>query len=588
MKAKSGDKMEKPKDRKGSLIRLGKYLLRYRAGFILAFVMNLGGNLLALAGPYLSGKAVDAIRPGNVDFGTVFYFAGWMVVCYVCSAILSLFLQYWMITLSRKVVYQMRQDVFSHLLTLPAGYFDTRQTGDILSRISYDIDTINTSLSEDVIQLMTTVITVTGSFIMMVLVSRELVLVFCVTVPPSLCITRFIVGKTRPLFKKRSRAMGALNGYGEEQVTGQKTLKAYHQEENRQRIFEQVNHEAVDAYYRAEYYSSITGPLVNFVNNLSLTLISVLGAILFLMGKMSAGRISSFVLYSRKFSGPINEAANILSELQSALAAAERVFAVLDEEPEEADRPGAKELVQTKGDVSLSHVAFGYEPGKPIFRDLSLHARPGSLVAIVGPTGAGKTTLINLLMRFYDVDSGQVRVDGRRVEDWTRSSLRKSYAMVLQDTWLFTGTVYENLAYGSTGVSREKVEEAARAAGIHSFISRLPDGYDTVLSEEGSNISKGQKQLLTIARAMLLDAGMLILDEATSNVDTRTERRIQAAMTRLMEGKTCFVIAHRLSTIRNADWILVMDHGQVVEEGTHDSLMEKGQFYRKLYDAQFL
>ncbi len=588
MKAKSGDKMEKPKDRKGSLIRLGKYLLRYRAGFILAFVMNLGGNLLALAGPYLSGKAVDAIRPGNVDFGTVFYFAGWMVVCYVCSAILSLFLQYWMITLSRKVVYQMRQDVFSHLLTLPAGYFDTRQTGDILSRISYDIDTINTSLSEDVIQLMTTVITVTGSFIMMVLVSRELVLVFCVTVPLSLCITRFIVGKTRPLFKKRSRAMGALNGYGEEQVTGQKTLKAYHQEENRQRIFEQVNHEAVDAYYRAEYYSSITGPLVNFVNNLSLTLISVLGAILFLMGKMSAGRISSFVLYSRKFSGPINEAANILSELQSALAAAERVFAVLDEEPEEADRPGAKELVQTKGDVSLSHVAFGYEPGKPIFRDLSLHARPGSLVAIVGPTGAGKTTLINLLMRFYDVDSGQVRVDGRRVEDWTRSSLRKSYAMVLQDTWLFTGTVYENLAYGSTGVSREKVEEAARAAGIHSFISRLPDGYDTVLSEEGSNISKGQKQLLTIARAMLLDAGMLILDEATSNVDTRTERRIQAAMTRLMEGKTCFVIAHRLSTIRNADWILVMDHGQVVEEGTHDSLMEKGQFYRKLYDAQFL
>mgnify|MGYP003269284028 FL=1 len=588
MKAKSGDKMEKPKDRKGSLIRLGKYLLRYRAGFILAFVMNLGGNLLALAGPYLSGKAVDAIRPGNVDFGTVFYFAGWMVVCYVCSAILSLFLQYWMITLSRKVVYQMRQDVFSHLLTLPAGYFDTRQTGDILSRISYDIDTINTSLSEDVIQLMTTVITVTGSFIMMVLVSRELVLVFCVTVPLSLCITRFIVGKTRPLFKKRSRAMGALNGYGEEQVTGQKTLKAYHQEENRQRIFEQVNHEAVDAYYRAEYYSSITGPLVNFVNNLSLTLISVLGAILFLMGKMSAGRISSFVLYSRKFSGPINEAANILSELQSALAAAERVFAVLDEEPEEADRPGARELVQTKGDVSLSHVAFGYEPGKPIFRDLSLHARPGSLVAIVGPTGAGKTTLINLLMRFYDVDSGQVRVDGRRVEDWTRSSLRKSYAMVLQDTWLFTGTVYENLAYGSTGVSREKVEEAARAAGIHSFISRLPDGYDTVLSEEGSNISKGQKQLLTIARAMLLDAGMLILDEATSNVDTRTERRIQAAMTRLMEGKTCFVIAHRLSTIRNADWILVMDHGQVVEEGTHDSLMEKGQFYRKLYDAQFL
>ena len=584
---KPGDKLEKPKDRKGSLVRLGRYLFRYRLSFFCAFVMNLGGNLLALAGPYLAGKAVDAIHPGAVDFQQVFFYAGWMAVCYVCSAVLSLALQFLMLSISRRVVYQMRRDVFNHLLTLPAGYFDTRQTGDILSRISYDIDTINTSLSSDVIQLMTTAVTVVGSFVMMILVSKELVLVFCITVPLSLCITRFIVGKTRPLFKRRSRAMGALNGYGEEQVTGQKTLKAYHQEENRQQMFDQVNHEAVDAYYRSEYYSSITGPLVNFVNNLSLTLISVLGAVLFLFGRMSAGRISSFVLYSRKFSGPINEAANILSELQSALAAAERVFAVLDEAPEKADKPGALELKNTKGEVELSHVAFGYEPGKLIFKDLSLHAKPGSLVAIVGPTGAGKTTLINLLMRFYDANSGKVMVDGRPVEDWTRESLRKAYAMVLQDTWLFTGTVYENLSYGREGVSREQVEAAARAAGIHSFISRLPQGYDTVLNEEGSNVSKGQKQLLTIARAMLLDTGMLILDEATSNVDTRTERRIQAAMTKLMEGKTCFVIAHRLSTIRNADWILVMNHGEVIEQGTHDSLMAKGSFYRRLYEAQF-
>lgn len=584
---KPGDKLEKPKDRKGSLVRLGRYLFRYRLSFFCAFVMNLGGNLLALAGPYLAGKAVDAIHPGAVDFQQVFFYAGWMAVCYVCSAVLSLALQFLMLSISRRVVYQMRRDVFNHLLTLPAGYFDTRQTGDILSRISYDIDTINTSLSSDVIQLMTTAVTVVGSFVMMILVSKELVLVFCITVPLSLCITRFIVGKTRPLFKRRSRAMGALNGYGEEQVTGQKTLKAYHQEENRQQMFDQVNHEAVDAYYRSEYYSSITGPLVNFVNNLSLTLISVLGAVLFLFGRMSAGRISSFVLYSRKFSGPINEAANILSELQSALAAAERVFAVLDEAPEKADKPGALELKNTKGEVELSHVAFGYEPGKLIFKDLSLHAKPGSLVAIVGPTGAGKTTLINLLMRFYDANSGKVMVDRRPVEDWTRESLRKAYAMVLQDTWLFTGTVYENLSYGREGVSREQVEAAARAAGIHSFISRLPQGYDTVLNEEGSNVSKGQKQLLTIARAMLLDAGMLILDEATSNVDTRTERRIQAAMTKLMEGKTCFVIAHRLSTIRNADWILVMNHGEVIEQGTHDSLMAKGSFYRRLYEAQF-
>ncbi len=584
-----GDKLEKPKDRKGTLLRLGQYLLQHRLSLLLAMGMNLLGNLLTLAGPMLSGRAVDAIQPGTgrVDFPKVFYYAGWMAACYLVSAVLTYLLQVMMITISRKVVYQMRQEVFSHLLSLPAGYFDTRQTGDILSRISYDIDTINTSLSNDVIQLMTTVITVSGSFFMMLLVSRHLVLVFVVTVPLSMGITRFIVGRTRPLFRQRSAALGKLNGYTEEQVTGQKTLKAYHQEASRQQEFDRFNHDAVEKFYRSEYYSSCIGPLVNFVNNLSLTLISVFGALLFLHNRMSVGQISSFVLYSRKFSGPINETANILSELQSALAAAERVFAILDEEPEKADEAGASELKKAEGQVEFKQVTFGYEPGKAILHDLSLKAEPGSLVAIVGPTGAGKTTLINLLMRFYDADSGSILTDGRRVERWTRDSLRKSYAMVLQDTWLFTGTVYENLAYGRTGVSREQVEEAAKAARIHSFIEKLPDGYDTILNEEGANVSKGQKQLLTIARAMLLDARMLILDEATSNVDTKTERQIQAAMRRLMEGKTCFIIAHRLSTIQNADQILVMDHGEVVEQGTHKDLLKQKGYYEKLYMAQY-
>ncbi|MDO5349945.1 MAG: ABC transporter ATP-binding protein [Lachnospiraceae bacterium] len=586
---KPGDKMEKPKDRKGTLLRLGQYLLQHQFSLLLALGMNLAGNLLALAGPMLSGRAVDAIGAGagQVNFPKVFYFAGWMAACYLCSALLTYMLQVLMLTISRRVVYQMRKDVFSRLLSLPAGYFDTRQTGDILSRISYDIDTINTSLSDDVIQLMTTIITVSGSFIMMILVSRSLVLVFFVTVPLSLCITRFIVKKTRPLFRKRSQALGKLNGYAEEQVTGQKTLKAYHQEANRQKEFDAFNRDAVEQFYRSEYYSSCTGPLVNFVNNLSLTMISVFGALLFLHNRMTVGQISSFVLYSRKFSGPINEAANILSELQSALAAAERVFAILDEEPEKADEPGAAELKKANGQVELRHVTFGYEPGTPILHDLSLKAEPGSLVAIVGPTGAGKTTLINLLMRFYDADSGCVAVDGKPVEHWTRSSLRKAYAMVLQDTWLFTGTVYENLAYGRANVSREQVEEAAKAAKIHSFIEKLPQGYDTILSEEGANISKGQKQLLTIARAMLLDARMLILDEATSNVDTRTERQIQAAMRKLMEAKTCFVIAHRLSTIQTADHILVMNHGEVVEQGNHEELMSQNSFYKQMYQAQY-
>lgn len=583
------DNQEKPKDRKKTLLRLGTYLMRYRLAFLAAVFMNLAGNLLALTGPLLSGNAVDAIGPasGTVDFERVFYFAKWMAVCYICSALFTYLLQVMMLNLSKKVVYQMRKDVFSHLLRLPAGYFDTRQTGDILSRISYDIDTINMSLSNDVIQLMTTMVTVAGSFGMMILVSRQLVVLFLFTVPLSFCVTRFIVSKTRPLFRKRSEALGKLNGYAEEQVTGQKTLKAYHQEKNRQKEFDKFNQDAVDKYYRSEYYSSCTGPLVNFVNNLSLTLISVTGAFLFMMGRMSIGQISSFVLYSRKFSGPINEAANILGELQSALAAAERIFAIMDEEPEKEDGRGALELKDARGAVELWNVTFGYEPGKEIIRGLSLKAKPGSLVAIVGPTGAGKTTLINLLMRFYDVDSGQILVDTRRNEDWTRDSLRRAYAMVLQDTWLFTGTVYENLSYGNPAITRQMAEEAAKAAKIHTFIQRLPDGYDTVLNEEGTNLSKGQKQLLTITRAMLLDAAMLILDEATSNVDTRTERRIQKAMGKLMEGKTCFVIAHRLSTIRNADLILVVNHGEVVEQGTHSQLMEKGGFYRQMYEAQF-
>ncbi len=587
--AEGQKRYEKPKNRKGTILRLGTYLMQYRYWVLLALALTIGSNLLALVGPMLSGYAIDAIEPGvgKVDFPRVFYYVEMMVVFYLFSSVLSYILAVLMIHISRKVVYQMREDVFTHLMELPVGYFDTHQTGDIISRISYDIDTVNTSLANDLIQILTTLITVVGAFSMMIAISLRLVLIFTFTVPLSILLTKLITGKTRPLFRLRSHKLGELNGFVEEMISGQKTLKAYHQEERTITKFDGKNEEAVEAYYRAEYYGSVVGPTVNFINNLSLTLVSVFGALLFLSGHMRVGSISSFILYSRKFSGPINEAANIMSELQSALAAAERVFMMIDEPSEIADREGAITLETVKGDVQLKDVSFGYTKEQCIIKHLNLHAAPGKLVAIVGPTGAGKTTLINLLMRFYDVDNGQILVDSHNICDITRASLRRAYAMVLQDTWLFEGTVFENIAYGKQGATIEEVTAAAKAAKIHSYIKRLPQGYDTILTDEGTNISKGQKQLLTIARAMLLEAPMLILDEATSNVDTRTEQQIQQAMRALMEHKTCFVIAHRLSTIQNADEILVVNHGEIVEQGTHLELMRQEGFYYQMYRAQF-
>ena len=580
---------EKPQNRKKVLLRLWSYLYRYKWMVSAALLLTISSNLLALVGPTLSGRAIDAIgvTPGGVNFPVVFTYCGLMIAFYLLSSLLSYILSVLMIRLSQKVVFQMREDVFRRLVELPVRYFDGHRTGDIISRISYDIDTVNASLSNDLLQVATSIITVAGSLIMMLTISPVLVLVFAVTIPISVLFTRYMTRKVRPLFRKRSLKLGELNGFVEEIITGQKTTKAYHQEQTMIGRFDVKNKEAVDAYYNADYFGSMTGPSVNFINNLSLALISMFGAILFLFGKLGLGALSSFVLYSRKFSGPINEIANIISELQSACAAAERVFRLIDEEPEPEDLPGAVSLGHVQGEVEMDHVRFGYRPDKTIIHDLCLRAESGNLVAIVGPTGAGKTTIINLLMRFYDPDAGCIRLDGRPILQVTRKSLRLAYAMVLQDTWLFSGTIFDNIAFGKKNATMEEVVEVAKAAKIHSYISRLPEGYDTVLNEDGLNISQGQKQLLTIARAMLLDAKMLILDEATSNVDTRTEMQIQEAMRNLMRGKTCFVIAHRLSTIQNADTILVVQDGDIVEQGCHRTLMERGGIYAGLYQSQF-
>ena len=565
------------------LSRLWKYLYKFKFLLIAALVMTVTSNLLALAGPSLAGNAVNAIVGiGQVDFQTVFRCCGLMIICYALASLFEWLLSVMLIRLSQKIVFQMRKDVFDHLTTLPVSFFD--------SHISYDIDTVNTSLSSDLVQICSSVITVVGSLIMMVCINPLLVLVFVVTVPISIMFTRYMSKKVRPLFSRRSAKMGELNGYTEESISGHKTIKSYHQEETMNNRFSTRNTESCDAYYQADYASAGMGPSVNFINNLSLALISVFGAMLYLFGgrfALTLGDLSSFVLYSRKFSGPINEIANVISELQSALAAAERVFLLLEEKPEAADAPDAQALTVTNGEVEMEHIRFGYLPGQEIIHDLTLKADGGSLTAIVGPTGAGKTTLTNLLMRFYDPDSGTVCIDRQNIQTVTRSSLRLAYAMVLQETWLFTGTVRENIAYGRPDASQEEIEAAAKAAYIHDFIMALPQGYDTLLTEDGINISQGQKQLLTIARAMLLDAQMLILDEATSNVDTRTEIRIQAAMRQLMKGKACFVIAHRLSTIQNADNILVVRDGDIVEQGTHSQLIEKDGFYARLFYSQF-
>ena len=448
-----------------------------------------------------------------------------IIVFYMLSSVLSYILSVLMIRLTQKVIYQMRSDVLNKLLDLPVRFFDSHQPGEIISRISYDIDTVNASLSNDLLQIFTSLFTVVGSLIMMIYISPALVLVFAVTVPASILLTKYMTGKVRPLFRRRSAKLGELSGFTEEIITGQKTIKVYNQEKTMIRRFDEKNSEAVESYYKAEYYGSMTGPSINFINNLSLALVSMFGALLYLLGRLTLGNLSSFVLYSRKFSGPINETANILSELQSSFAAAERVFRLIDEEPEPKDSEGAEVLENVRGEVRMEDVRFGYTPEKPVIRDLDIKAEEGKLVAIVGQTGAGKTTIINLLMRFYDPDSGTISIDGKNIMKVTRKSLRLSYSMVLQDTWLFHGTIYDNIAYGKKGVSKADVIAAAKAARIHNYIMQLPAGYDTVLSDDGINISQGQKQLLTIARAMLLDSKMLILDEATSNVDTRTEQQ---------------------------------------------------------------
>lgn len=626
------------------LKRMLSYILKHPVLLLLAFLLMLSSNLLSLLGPDLSGDAINLVGAEEVyESGDSLYYlpareedstllpepkeltdspivltlyrnvvgtvssrklaavlavSTLLAAVYIVSGVLAYLLAVVMVHLSQRIVFLLRKQVFDHLTVLPVNYFDTHQTGDIISRISYDVDTLNTSITHDLLQIATSTVTVIGSLVCMIRISPLLLTVFLITVPATIIVARMRTKRVRPLVRERSRKLGELNGYAEEMLSGQKTIKAYNREQVIGERFDRRNTDAVNAYYRADYVATTLAPSVRFVSNLSLALIAALGGIFYMLSVsgqaevgtilwIDLGMITAFILYSKKFSGPINEFANILADLQSACAAAERIFTLLDEKPERLDDKDAVVLTDVRGEIRFQNVRFGYVEGKTILHDLSLDVKPGNLIAIVGPTGAGKTTIINLLMRFYDVNDGEIRIDGRETRRITRESLRKAYTMVLQETWLFHGSIYDNITYGKENATREEVIRAAKAAKVHSFIEALPSGYDTVLSDDGVNISKGQKQLITIARAMLSDSEMLILDEATSNVDSRTEMQIQEALYELMKGRTCFVIAHRLSTIRNADTILVLKDGDVIEQGDHDTLIKQNGFYSSLYHSQF-
>ena len=584
-----GREKQKPKNPRKTLRRLLRYMFRYIFIVFILLICAFTSNIGNLLGPDFAGKAITEASKGagNVDLTRVIHYGLLMLLAYVGSNILSFCVNIGMMRVGRYVARNMRQDVFNKLMELPVSYFDKHFAGDIISRVSYDIDVVCTSLSSDVVQILTSIVTVVGSFTMMCFISAPLVLCMAFTIPASVLFTRYMSKKTRPLYRVRSLAYGEMNGFAEEMFTGQKTILSYAHEDYVCERFEEINRNAAEAYRDADGLGMTMGPTVGLINNIGLSAIGLGGALLYMNGIVGLGQISSFILYSRKFSGPINEISNIVNEIFSALAAAERVFQLLDEVEEVKDKEGAITLNEAKGFVEARDVKFGYLKNKTIINDFSMKADPGETIAIVGHTGAGKTTMINLLMRFYDPQSGCILVDEKDSKLYTMESLRKSYSMVLQDTWVFNGTIYDNIAYGKENATIEEVTEAAKAAHIHNYIMRLPKGYNTVIGEDGGNISKGQKQLITIARAMLYDTSMLILDEATSNVDTATERKVQAAMRNLMVGKTCFIIAHRLSTIRNADNILVMEHGDVVEQGDHESLMERKGVYYKLYASQF-
>nr|WP_241236407.1 ABC transporter ATP-binding protein [Brevibacillus marinus] len=588
----------KAKDFKGTLKRLLGYFKPRQYQLIAVLLMAVFSTLFAVLAPKIMGEAttllfegvlarLNGVEGAAIDFASIGNILVILICLYLFSSFFSFVQQYMMAGVVQKTVYEMRRDVNDKLSRLPLRYFDSRPHGETLSLITNDVDNLSNTLQQSLTHIFTSVVTIIGVIVMMLSISPLLTLICMLTLPLGAVLTARIAKRSQGYFMDQQRSLGELNGHVEEMYAGHQVIKAFGHERKSGETFHEINERLYDAGWRAQFVAGVIMPLMSFIGNIGYVFICVVGGILVAGQRMAIGDVQAFIQYARQFSMPITQAANLANVIQSAVASAERVFELLDEEEEEPDAEHAVELEKPQGAVSFRQVRFGYAADAMLIDDLNIDVEPGQMVAIVGPTGAGKTTLVNLLMRFYELNGGSITIDGRNIRDLKRGKLRSLFGMVLQDTWLFHGTIRDNIAYGREDASEEEIVQAAVAAYADHFIRTLPDGYDTMLNEEASNISQGQKQLLTIARAILADPAILILDEATSSVDTRTEVHIQQAMARLMKGRTSFVIAHRLSTIRHADLILVMNKGRIIERGTHAELLEKGGFYAELYRSQF-
>ena len=592
-----GKTVEKAKDFKGTTKKLlNNYLSKYRLALVIVIIFAIGSTIFSIVGPKILGNATTEIFNGlvsklsggsGIDFGKIAGILLTLLALYGLSALFSLIQGFTMTGVAQKLTYKMRNDLAKKINKLPMHYFDKKTKGEVLSIITNDIDTLSQNLNQSITQIITSICTLIGVLIMMFSISWEMTLVSLLILPVTVFIVKNVVGKSQKYFKKQQDYLGHVNGQVEEIYGGHTIVKAFNGENEAIKEFSKANKELYQSAWKSQFLSGLIFPIMNFIGNIGYVAVAILGGYLAIQGKITVGNIQSFIQYNKQFTQPINQIAQVSSMLQAMVAAAERVFEFLEEPEEVEDVENPKSTEGLKGNITFDHVKFGYDEDRTIINDFSAKVKDGQKIAIVGPTGAGKTTMVKLLMRFYDVNSGAILLDGINIKDFKREDLRKMFGMVLQDTWLFGGTIKDNIRYSKPDATDAEVIEAAKAAHVHHFIKTLPSSYDMVLNEESSNVSAGQKQLLTIARVILADPKILILDEATSSIDTRTEIQIQAAMDNLMKGRTSFIIAHRLSTIKNADLILVMNHGDIVEQGTHEELLAKGGFYADLYNSQF-